>query len=279
MRTAQTCIMPQIRRLAFVINSSRAHAPEFAERLMRIASARGVSVTAHAHACIPSDCFDAVDAICAVGGDGTLLGTVPAAVAKDVPVIGINAGKLGFTTAYSIEDAEAHFGAFLDGAFVIDERTLLECRLPDGEVHLALNDITIKSVTPHLARVEVRSRDVLVNAYAADGLIFCTPTGSTAYNLSAGGPLIQPAADVFAMTPICPHTFSNRSFIFDSGTPLEIGEAEGNSATLQLSVDGRILLTGSDALPAHIRVSPKRFKLIDDPRSSYFTVVRQKLGW
>src|SRR5581483_1562545 len=140
------------------------------------------------------------DACCVIGGDGTLLGVARESAEQRVPIIGVNRGSLGFLTTFSADEARAHFAELLKGAFQIERRAMLDCSTGPGSHDLALNDVLIKDeVNSRLVRLEVFADDELVTEYMCDGLIFSTPTGSTAYNLSAGGPIVHPGADVIAM--------------------------------------------------------------------------------
>ena len=128
-----------------------------------------------------------------------------------MPIIGVNRGSLGFLTTFSAEEAATSLPALLAGDFRLAHRSILDCSTGPGRHDLALNDVLIKAeINSRIVRLEVVADDDLVTEYLCDGLIFATPTGSTAYNLSAGGPLVHPDAEVIAMTPICPHTLSNR---------------------------------------------------------------------
>jgi NAD+ kinase len=129
-----------------------------------------------------------------------------------------------------------------------------------------------------VAHLEVCADGQLVNVYSADGLVFSTPTGSTAYNLSAGGPLIHPGAPVLAMTPICPHTLSNRSVIFTERTRLRI-DVEKPHEDVHVTRDGRPCFDPARAFPIEIGIAPERFRLIQKPGYQHFQVIQTKLGW
>ena len=219
------------------------------------------------------------DACCVIGGDGTLLGVVGEAAREQVPVIGVNRGSLGFLTTFSAEEARAHFAELLAGAYRIAERALLECSTGPGQHDLALNDVVIKDeVNSRLVRLEVLAGDELVTDYYCDGLIFSTPTGSTAYNLSAGGPLIYPTAEVIAMTPVCPHTLSNRSIIFRNDVNLRVYSRSAHSRLL-VAMDGQRNLPFYPGSPVEISVSSLKLGLVQRVDYSHFAVVRTKLQW
>jgi NAD+ kinase len=271
--------MPPIRHLAFVINEQKAGAPELAETLIPLAQAAGVTVKTSATFPIPDGFLKGQDACCVIGGDGTLLGAAREAAREQVPLIGINRGSLGFLTTFAADEARSQFHALLAGEFQVTYRTLLECSAGAGQHDLALNDILIKEdAGSRLVRLEVFADDELVTDYHCDGLIFATPTGSTAYNLSAGGPLIHPGADVIAMTPICPHTLSNRSIIFREGVKLRVHNC--NPATrLLVAMDGQRTFMAGTGSPVEISVAADRLPLAQRLGYSHFEVVRAKLKW
>jgi NAD+ kinase len=215
--------MKPIRKLAFVVNEEKSGAPEIARTLVAAARNAGVKLKQTTRFPIPRGYLDGYDACCVIGGDGTLLGVARESARSKVPIIGVNRGSLGFLTTFSAEEARSGFSELLAGRFHIDNRAMLDCSTGPGSHDLALNDVLIKDqINSRIVRLEVYAGKELVTNYTCDGLIFSTPTGSTAYNLSAGGPIIHPDAGVIAMTPICPHTLSNRSIIFREGVKLRV---------------------------------------------------------
>ena len=271
--------MKAIRSLAFVVNDDKAGAPALARELMALAKGAGVRVRLTARFPLPKDYLKGADACCVIGGDGTLLGVAREAALAKVPIIGVNRGTLGFLTTYSADEARAEFAGILKGDYQVDSRAMLQCVMPDGTSDLALNDVLVKAATNSpLMRLEVRADDELVTEYLCDGLIFSTATGSTAYNLSAGGPIIHPTARVIAMTPICPHTLSNRSIIFREEVQLRVRNRTSDEPLL-VSFDGQrnVQFAGDGALK--ISVSKVRLPLAQKPGYGHFAVVRQKLKW
>jgi len=271
--------MPPIRRLAFVVNEQKPGASDLARVLMAAAGHAGVEYSHTARFPLAPDYLRGYDACCVIGGDGTLLGVVKEAAHAQVPVIGVNRGSLGFLTTFSAEEARTHFSALLAGGYRIGQRALLDCSTGPGLHDLALNDVVIKDeVNSRLVRLEVFAGEELVTDYYCDGLIFSTPTGSTAYNLSAGGPLIHPAAEVVAMTPVCPHTLSNRSIIFRADVKLRVFNRMDHSRLL-VAMDGQRNLTFCQGAPVEISISPLRLSLAQRSDYSHFSVVRTKLQW
>lgn len=271
--------MPPLRQLAFVVNAQKSCAPELAAELMDQARQAGVEVRATTDYPLPTGFLDGCDACCVIGGDGTLLGVAPAAVAANVPIIGVNRGSLGFLTTLSAEEARQQFPALLRGEFRLAYRSLLDCTTGPGQRALGLNDVLVKDEQhSRLVQLEVVADDELVTQYTCDGLIFATPTGSTAYTLSAGGPLVHPDAEVIALTPICPHTLSNRSIIFRQDVCLRVYN-RGEDSRLLVAVDGRHnLITGANS-PIEITISQQKLALVQLADYSHFAVLRTKLMW
>ena len=271
--------MKPIRQLAFVVNEQKEGAPALAQELAQIARAAGVKFKKTGRFPLPRGYLKGYDACCVIGGDGTLLGVARESAAEQVPIIGVNRGSLGFLTTFSADEARAHFAEVLGGAFAIDHRTMLDCSTGPGAHDLALNDVLLKDeVNSRLVRLEVFADGELVTDYTCDGLIFSTPTGSTAYNLSAGGPILHPTAGVIAMTPICPHTLSNRSIIFRENVKLRVFNRSKDSRLL-VAMDGQRNLKVSARSPVEITVAKQRLPLAQRPGYSHFSVVRTKLKW
>jgi NAD+ kinase len=271
--------MTPIRRLAFVVNAQKPGAPELAADLIALAAAAGVAVGVIESFPVPPGCLLGYDACCVIGGDGTLLGIAAEAARAAVPIIGVNRGSLGFLTTFSPDDIRECFPALLAGEFQITYRALLACSTDAGAADLALNDVLIKAkVNSRLVGLEVTADGEFVTDYDCDGLIFATPTGSTAYNLSAGGPLIHPSAEVIALTPICPHTLSNRSIILRAGVKLVVRNLSADS-TLLVTCDGQRDYRVSGREPITITLAAERLPLVQRRDHAHFAVVRSKLNW
>ncbi len=270
--------MPAIRRLVFVVNESKPGAATLAHELARVCVATGVQAQMLAAFPVPAGAFDGFDACCVIGGDGTLLGVVREAARAQVPVIGVNRGSLGFLTTFASAEFEARFREILLGNFRVDHRALLMCSTRNGG-GLALNDVLIKHEAPSkIAHLAVHADGELVTDYFCDGLILSTPTGSTAYNLSAGGPIIHPAARAIALTPICPHTLSNRTVIFPDTVCLRI-ESCGRDSGLRLALDGHSNQIVCASGPIEISLAEVRLPLAVPGDYQHFNVVRTKLKW
>ncbi len=273
--------MKPLRKIAFVANADKPGAIELARQLRDI-------VCDHLDECplleskdVPPEFLKGMDACCVIGGDGTILGVVPHAVRYGVPVIGVNHGKLGFLTTYTREEAKSCLVELVCGEYTLTHRLLLSCRTADGQEGLALNDVVIRAAAyTGLVDLEVRCDGKLMNNFSSDGLIFATPTGSTAYNLAANGPIVHPGARVIAVTPISPHTLSNRSVVLSSDVTLSVS-FNGDEAIPVISVDGRSIFRGNDAscFPIEISASKYRFVLVHQVGYEHFAIVRSKLKW
>jgi NAD+ kinase len=271
--------MKPIRRLAFAVNHGKSGADDVARELVAIARADGVEVKEMGHTNLPEGSLAGFDACCVIGGDGTLLSAAREAALQDVPVIGVNRGSLGFLTTYSVDEALGSFKTLLAGDYQLSNRALLECSTNGDQRDFALNDIVIKDeVHSKLVRLAVHADGEFVTDYYCDGLIFSTPTGSTAYNLSSGGPIIHPSAAVVAMTPICPHTLSNRTVIFREDVKLRV-DSRIEGANILVALDGQRNLFTCTGVPVEISLSKRRLALVQKPGYEHFEVVRTKLSW
>jgi len=272
--------MSPFRKLAFVINQQKAGAAILARELMQIAREAGATRIKSASARrLPSGYFNGSDACCVIGGDGTLLGAVREATRANIPIIGVNQGSLGYLTTFSPEEARADFANLIRGNYRIAARTLLDCQTGARRRDLALNDVLIKAeVNSRLVRLEVHADGELVTDYLCDGLVFSTPTGSTAYNLSAGGPIVHPAARVITMTPICPHTLSNRTIVFPDSVQLKIYN-RSSEARLLVAMDGQRNRVVTEGSPISVTIAKRQLTLVQQPDYAHFGVMRTKLRW
>ena len=271
--------MKPIRKLAFVVNAEKDGALALARNLALIARQAGVQFKQTSRTRLPEGYLNGCDACCVIGGDGTLLGVARESARAKVPIIGVNRGSLGFLTTFSADEARANFSSLLGGAFRVDDRAMLDCSTGRGAHDLALNDVLIKDeINSRLVRLEVFADDELVTEYTCDGLIFSTATGSTAYNLSAGGPIVHPSAAVIAMTPICPHTLSNRSIIFRDDVCLRVHNRSPGS-TLLVAMDGQRNHVSCADTPIEITISALKLPLAQRLDYEHFAVVRTKLHW
>ncbi len=268
-----------MRRVAFVVNGSKTGAAELVGRLDEMARSSGIGTVLISGFPVPAGSLDGVDLCCVVGGDGTFLSVAAEAARRQIPVVGVNRGTLGFLTTYAAEEVEGLFPSILRGEFKVQRRALLECCVQRGHADIALNDVVIKAAdSSRIVHVNVFADEELVTTYVCDGLIFSTPTGSTAYTLSAGGPLLHPATEAVSLTPICPHTLSNRSIIFPASVHLRVENAKAGQRLL-VAVDGQRNLNILDNSTLEIAVSDLRLQMAQRLDYSHFNVVRRKLKW
>ncbi len=268
-----------LRKVALVVNRQKSGALDIAEQLMKIGRDHAIEIKSTTDHPLPRDFLKACDAVCVIGGDGTFLGVVPQAVEFGVKVLGVNLGKLGFLVTFPPDSISREFGGILAGNYEVEERAVLEAVVPTGERRVCLNDVVVKQTTSsRLMMLEVYANNDFVNEFACDGLIFSTPTGSTAYNLSAGGPIVHPSVPGITMTPICPHTLSNRSVILSTDTEISV-TATPDSCCPQVTLDGHQTFDESTPFPLIIRAPEQTITLIHGSNYSHFSTVRTKLQW
>ena len=225
-----------------------------------------------------------MDLIVILGGDGTLLHVAEQASRNSIPVVGINLGDLGFLTEVSKEERIEALTVILTGSPEIEQRMMLKVRLCAGEVksqwRYALNDIVIsKGNLDQLIQMSTWADDDYITTYRADGLIFSTPTGATAYNLSAGGPIVHPALHSILVTPICPFMLDSRPVLLDSRTKLISKLISVKTPDVKVIVDGQSAwdMRGNDLL--EVRAAEKTLQLIGSLNKGYFEILRNKLNW
>ncbi len=224
------------------------------------------------------------DLAIAIGGDGTMLRAAHRLAKYDIPLLGINRGRLGFLTDIPADSVEAHLAEILDGNYVEDERFQLHCQVNrDSNTIIesdAFNDVIIQKWNiARLIELETYVNQVLVHSQRADGMIVATPTGSTAYALSGGGPILHPALDALVLVPICPHTLSNRPIVIDGNNIVEIVVGTPEIDHARLSCDGEIrgeLLAGDRI---RIQKKDKKVRLIHPASHNHFNTLRKKLNW
>jgi len=271
--------MNAIQSITFAVNRTKPGAEAAARFLAGIAECEGVATKVSTDYPLPPQTLDGQDLCIAIGGDGTLLGVLDAALDSGTAVLGVNLGKLGFLATYTQEEAGQRLPALIQGDYKITERSVLQCTTSKGESVCGLNDVVLKETEGRgLIRLQVFSNGNPVSEYHCDGLIFATPTGSTAYNLSAGGPIIGPRVSAIAMTPICPHTLGNRSVIFDNSSEISVTSGEPGPCP-RITIDGRTRFGPDGNFPIKITVAEKRLRLMQNPDHSHFAIVRDKLDW
>jgi NAD+ kinase len=224
-----------------------------------------------------------VDLILVLGGDGTMIATARMIGDQEVPVLGVNYGGLGYLAEFRIEELYTALESILAGNYRLDRRVMLAVELRSGDApaqfNRVLNDVVInKSALARIIEIEAYLNRQYVNSFRADGLIVSTPTGSTAYNLSAGGPVIFPSMNAVVITPICPFTLSNRPIVVPDDAEIELLLKTDNEE-VALTLDGQVghPLKVEDRVA--IRKSRTTFNLIQPMNRNYFDVLRDKLRW
>src|SRR5215211_7481825 len=223
------------------------------------------------------------DMMLVLGGDGTMIATARLIGDREVPVLGINYGGLGYLAEFRIEELYHALESILSGNFRLDKRVMLDVELKRGDTSITrnrvLNDVVInKSALARIIEIEAYLNQRFVNSFRADGLIISTPTGSTAYNLSAGGPVIFPSMNAVVITPICPFTLSNRPIVVPDDAEIEL-LLKTDKEEVALTLDGQVGFPLEVADRVVIRKSRTTFNLIQPSNRNYFDVLRDKLRW
>ncbi len=230
-----------------------------------------------------ADLAHRVDLMLVLGGDGTMIATARMVGDAEVPVIGVNYGGLGYLAEFPLEELFPALEEVLKGEYEIQQRLMLSVELWRGEElvtrNRVLNDVVVnKSALARIIEIEAYLNQQFVNLFRADGLIVATPTGSTAYNLSAGGPIIFPSMSAVVITPICPFTLSNRPIVVPDDSMIEVRLVTENEE-VALTLDGQVGFALQAGDRAVIRKSKTTFNLVQPPHRNYFDVLRNKLKW
>ena len=282
------------RTIGIIGHTGKAGVAELTRTLQREFEAAGVKVLveeqtavlcgAESRYSVPQLAGEA-DLLVVLGGDGTILNVVGQFRETITPVFGINMGSLGFLTCANASIYPEAVRCILAGEMAFSERTLLEVTMTDpnlpatSRAAIALNDVVLsRGEISRLIRLNVRVNGELLTQYNADGLIVATPTGSTAYSLSAGGPILSPESGALVLTPICPHVLTNRSIIVGEQSLIEI-EAIDSAYPVFATVDGRDPMPLTQGARVTIKKSARVLRLAALPGVSFFNVVRQKLKW
>ncbi len=227
---------------------------------------------------------DNVDWVIVLGGDGTLLGAAREVAKYDVPILGVNLGGLGFLTWVALSKLYPVIEMVLKGQFEVESRLMLETRVIRGgdEIcrFIVLNDVVVnKGPLARIIDLDVYINDQFLTTFRSDGLIISTPTGSTAYNLSAGGPILYPTMTNFILTPICPFTLTNRPLILPDSDIISIKMKEESEEQVSLTFDGQVGFDFKYGDNVLIYKSKEKIELIKSPDQNYFEILRAKLRW
>lgn len=223
------------------------------------------------------------DLLLVLGGDGTILAAAREAAYHDIPILPINMGSLGFLTSFTVEELYPALESTLAGKATVEERVLLLVeRTHNGELltqQRVLNDAVVhKGTLARMIEVELRINGAFVCRYRADGLIVASPTGSTAYSLSAGGPIVQPGVESILITPICPHTLSDRPVVVQDTSLIELYLSQSSDSVF-LTLDGQTGVPMQIGDLVRITRAAERLKLIQPPNKTYFEILKNKLKW
>ncbi len=220
-----------------------------------------------------------IDFIISMGGDGTILSLAHKYHDFDAAILGINLGHLGFMADVTVSDLLPSLQDFLDGLYTIENRIIVEGLSPKKEPSFAINDYVIhRAKNPSLIEISISVDDYYLNTFEADGIILSTPNGSTAYSLAAGGPIISPSLEGFVITPISPHTISNRPIVLTANNTIKM-QYLSTYEPVEVIADGleKFVLDTNESFI--FKKSQKTFKLVNLNRRDYFSTLRKKLGW
>lgn len=286
----KTCEVIRVvfRKIGIYWNSSKETGLEVARRLIRVLADRNIRASVNKSLaeifgetelcdhCAFSDC----DMLIVLGGDGTILRALDYAIPNDLPILGINLGRLGFLTEIEMANLEKDMQVVLDGGFTIDERMTMCVDGYDDDKMFALNEIVIDRSTPEVCvlSLEYAANGTIVDRISGDGLIIASTTGSTAYSLSAGGPIIAPGLDCFILTPICPHMLNVRPVVLSAEARITVRLTDNrNDARAVLDSRKFIPMEGQDAIMT-IRRSARNAKFVRFHDRNYFDLLRGKLS-
>jgi NAD+ kinase len=223
---------------------------------------------------------ESCDLLISVGGDGTLLSVVRRSISCKVPVLGVHAGKLGFLADLDLAELDRFIPMLIEGRYLVDERSMLEAHITTkkGSTRVvAFNDIVLSRPSiSKMIHLEMHVNGRAFNTYFGDGVIISTPTGSTAYNLSAGGPMVLPNTQVFVLTPISPHSLTQRPVVLPRHFEIEVHTLEQNALAI---VDGQDMHEFSEGDTITIKLAKESAYLIHKECYDYFDVLKEKLGW
>ena len=269
-------------RIGIMVHGRRADAMEYALRTVSFLKQRRVAVyaeddAANALGTAPLSSADAVDVLISLGGDGTLLRGAQYAFRWEAALLGINMGRVGFLTEVEPRDIEAALASVINGEYEVEERPVLHISTGDRHWH-ALNDAVLsRGSSARLTTLNAWVDGELSGRYVADGVIVATPTGSTGYSLSAGGPIVSPKVDCMVITPICAHTLQHRPTVVHGGARIVLELQDGDAQTALLQVDGQSCAELTGGMKVEIRMDARPVRLIRLKQQNFFQLVRDKL--
>jgi NAD+ kinase len=272
-----------VHRAGIIIKKNHPPADTFAEMLGNWLQARGIATTIN-------QIDSSLDILIIAGGDGTLLHVAEQAARYSIPVIGINLGNLGFLTELTEHEAIPALEEIITHAVTVENRMMLKTRIiresrddlhhQPTEYRYALNEVVVsKGTFDRVLQLSTRANAEYITTYKADGLIFSTPTGSTAYNLSAGGPLVYPGLASILVTPICPFMLSSRPILLPAATKLSTRIDDGPGYSAKIIIDGQSAWDMQEDEILEIEAAEHPLQLIISPHRDYFSILRNKLHW
>lgn len=283
----------KINSVGLVVNYEKEKAQEITFRIVDWLSLKKIKVYIEGNkgkaigredlSCPTEKFLNKVELIISLGGDGTLLKAARLAASTDIPVFGVNLGGLGFLTQIGIDDLESSLEKLYQEKYFVDERMMLDCSVTrkDKEIRkfTALNDIAIgKGAFARIICLATYVNDDYVITYSADGLVISTSTGSTAYSLSAGGPIVNPGINSMILTPICPHTLSARPLIIGENDQVRI-TLESSEEEVMVTIDGQEGFTLEPEDEVIVKKSSHKARLITFKEKSFYAILREKLRW
>jgi NAD+ kinase len=246
------------------------------EVLIEVKSAKMIGLSGESFKKICAEC----DFLVSFGGDGTLISTVRRSFDYDIPILGVHAGNLGFLADLSLDELDSFVEKITQNRYKIDERAVLEATVIKNEKEMkiyAFNDVVLtRTRVSNMIHVETLVNSRSFNTYYGDGVVVSTPTGSTAYNLSAGGPVLFPMSNVFALTPICPHSLTQRPVVLPGKFTIEMKTSEERALII---IDGQDVHELELGESVHIKLATKTVKLMHKEEYNYFDVLKEKLRW
>jgi NAD+ kinase len=280
-RSVGVCLKPNQPQIAELVRALEAW---LVERGLEVVLAKQTVNAAGVPVTLGSEVAEKADLMIVLGGDGTLLAVARAIGSRPVPILGVNLGTLGFLAEIAQEELFETLEEILAGRFVVEHRMRLDVAVERaGEVvgdYLALNDAVLaRTALSRIVDLEVRADGAEVTTYYGDGLIVATPTGSSAYSLSAGGPLVLPGVEAIVLTPICPHTLTQRPLVLPHICNLEIRVHNPRGGDVQLTVDGQVGCELREGDRVMVRRSEHPARLLAPPGRNLFEVMRAKLRW
>lgn len=260
------------------------HLAAAGHRVQLSRSIRARSVPAAVHRLPEAEVTRRVDLVIAVGGDGSMLYAARRIAGQNAPLLGINRGRLGFLADVGPENMLARLDQILAGRYVSEQRLLLEAELLRGETlvasGLAMNDVVVKRhATGRMVEYQTFVDAAFVNTHLGDGFIVATPTGSTAYALSCGGPIVEPGLDALVLTPICPHTLTDRPLVIPASRTVEVRLRAAQSDRAEVTCDGEPVGELGPGWSVRVRAARKRIELVHPVGYDYFGILRSKLLW